>query len=139
MAKNYETLFILKPDLAEDAVGDNIKPIITQIEGDGGSVTAEDRWGKKRLAYAIKKHKYGYYLLLKYEGPKGETIAKIDRIARLNENVLKSMTVKPSDSWDRPKEEEGNGSEPPVKKAEDSATAEEPVKVEEGAEDGKSE
>ncbi len=150
MAKKYETLFILKPDLSEDEVGENLKPVISHIEGDGGSVTSEDRWGKKRLAYPIKKHKYGYYFLLKHEGPKGETIAKIDRVTRLSENILKAMTVKPSASWDIPKVEEGDAkktsekAEEPTKteepvKVEASAEAEAPVKAEEGSEDGKPE
>ncbi|VAX22930.1 SSU ribosomal protein S6p [hydrothermal vent metagenome] len=130
MAKKYETLFILKPDLSEDEVGENLKPIISHIEGDGGSVIAEDRWGKKRLAYPIKKHKYGYYLLLKHEGPKGETIAKIDRVTRLSENILKAMTVKPSPSWDLPKAEESEAKETPAKKAEEPTKTEEPAKVE---------
>lgn len=106
MAQTYETLFIFRPDLSEDDIGENIKPVITQIEGDDGVVTSEDRWGKKRLSYIIKKQKYGYYLLLSFECPKGEVIAKIDRIANLSENVLKAMTVKPSASWGISREEE---------------------------------
>jgi small subunit ribosomal protein S6 len=90
--KDYETLLILKPDLAEDDVTAVAKAITDHVAGNGGVPIEEDRWGKRRLAYPIKKQKYGYYLLIRYSAAAGD-IEELERSFRFSDNVLKFLTV----------------------------------------------
>jgi small subunit ribosomal protein S6 len=59
----YEIVVVLRPDLEEDAMAAALGRIHQRITEHGGSVTSTDRWGKRRLAYAIQKHRDGYYAL----------------------------------------------------------------------------
>jgi small subunit ribosomal protein S6 len=59
----YEIVVVLRPDLEEDAIAAAVGRIHQRITEHGGSVTSTDRWGKRRLAYAIQKHRDGYYAL----------------------------------------------------------------------------
>ncbi|MBF0170929.1 MAG: 30S ribosomal protein S6 [Nitrospinae bacterium] len=90
--KDYESLLILKPDLSEDDVTGVVGLVTTQIAPHGGAVVQEERWGKRRLAYTVKKQKYGYYLLLRYTGAAAD-ITEIERSFRFSDNVLKFLTV----------------------------------------------
>lgn len=92
MKRDYESLFILKPDFTEEEVDSEVKGVKDVIEGAGGQIIEEDRWGKRRLAYLVKKHRYGYYVLLRHSLD-SEALEKLNRHFRLNENILKSMTV----------------------------------------------
>jgi len=92
MDTDYESLFILKPDFAEEEIDKEVKAVRDIIEAEGGAIIEEDRWGKRRLAYLIKKNRYGYYVLLRYTLNSGSA-EKVERHFRLNENVLKAMTV----------------------------------------------
>ncbi len=90
--KDYECLLILKPDLSEEDVTGVVELVNTQIAPNGGSIIEEDRWGKRRLAYTVKKQKYGYYLLLRYTGA-AAAVEEIERSFRFSDNVLKFLTV----------------------------------------------
>lgn len=90
--KDYECLLILKPDLSEDDVTGVVSLVTNQITPNGGSIIEEDRWGKRRLAYTVKKQKYGYYLLLRYAGAAAD-VEEIERSFRFSDLVLKFLTV----------------------------------------------
>jgi small subunit ribosomal protein S6 len=63
MLREYETVFVLHPDLTDDIVTstvDRLKEVITKM---GGEILNEDHWGKKKLAFAVKKHQRGNYVL----------------------------------------------------------------------------
>ncbi|MBI4666820.1 MAG: 30S ribosomal protein S6 [Nitrospinae bacterium] len=92
MQRDYETVFIVKPDLADEQIDKEINTVKDLITAEGGSIMEEDRWGKKRLGYAIRKNRYGFYTLLRYSLETGK-MPVIDRHFRLNENILKSLTV----------------------------------------------
>ncbi len=92
MLTDYETLFIVRADLGENDTAALTKGVTDLIVADGGSIIEQDNWGKKRLAYPIRKQKYGAYILLRYSAP-GASIKKIERNLRLNESALKYMTV----------------------------------------------
>lgn len=92
MTKEYECLFILRSDLADEVIEQEVKTAKEYIEADGGSVTDESVWGKKRLAYPIRKQRYGYFMLFRFSG-NGDSIKTIERKFLLNENVLKAMVL----------------------------------------------
>ena len=71
MLREYETVFVLHPDLTDDIVTstvDRLKEVITKM---GGEILNEDHWGKKKLAFAVKKHQRGNYVLFHYVAPVG--------------------------------------------------------------------
>ncbi len=92
MTKDYECLFILRPDLTEETIEKEVKTAREYFESDGGSITDESAWGKKRLAYSIRKQRYGFYMLFRCSID-GGSIKAIERKFLLNENVLKAMII----------------------------------------------
>lgn len=89
----YETIIILQPNLAEDAIGAIIDRAKATIEGDGGSVTRIDKWGLRKLAYLIKKEQQGFYVLTEFTGTP-QSVAEMERVFKIDDRVLKYMTVK---------------------------------------------
>ncbi|ADW17976.1 ribosomal protein S6 [Desulfobulbus propionicus DSM 2032] len=95
--RHYETTFILRPNLGEDQFTEIIDRTTAIINGDEGSIICLDRWGIKRLAYEINKEVQGYYVYLNYAAP-GKTVDEIERIFRIDDRVLRYLTVKLGDS-----------------------------------------
>ncbi len=97
--RHYETTFILRPNLGEDQFTEIIERTCGIITGDGGVIIDTDRWGIKRLAYEIKKEVQGYYVCLNYAAP-GTTILELERIFRIDDRLLRFLTIKLADSID---------------------------------------
>ena len=89
----YETMYILRPDIAEDEVTNHIDKYNKLLEEYGGTVLDSQMRGKRRLAYQIKKHREGIYVQLSHQGD-GQHIFKIEKTMRLSEDVIRYMTVK---------------------------------------------
>ncbi len=89
----YELLFILKPDLEEEATTAAIDKYVNLIQQNQGAVEQVSRWGKKRLAYEIRDFKEGYYTLIQFQGVSA-TIKELDRLMRLADEVLRHMVVR---------------------------------------------
>jgi small subunit ribosomal protein S6 len=118
--RKYETIFILDPDLEEEQVQpalEKIKGIITQ--GNGEILKVED-WGKRKLAYVVKKKPRGHYFLIHFTGIPA-LLSELERNFRVMDIVIKFQSVRlderqPS-SLDAPapirEEAEGEGSQPP--------------------------
>ncbi|HFQ90100.1 MAG TPA: 30S ribosomal protein S6, partial [Desulfobulbus sp.] len=70
------------------------------ITGDGGTVIEVDRWGMRKLAYEIKKEVQGYYVYVNYAAP-GKTVDEIERIFRIDDRLLRYLTIKLADSMDQ--------------------------------------
>ena len=89
----YETMYILRPDIAEDEVTNHIDKYNTLLEDFGGTILDSQMRGKRRLAYQIAKHREGIYVQLSHQGD-GQHIFKIEKAMRLSEDVIRYMTVK---------------------------------------------
>ena len=89
----YETMYILRPDIAEDEVNNHIEKYNKLLEELGGKVLDSQMRGKRRLAYQIAKHREGIYVQLSHNGD-GQHIFKIEKAMRLSEDVIRYMTVK---------------------------------------------
>lgn len=94
MEKNigkYELLYIVHPDLESsiDKITDRVRSFVTARNG---KVTYEENWGKRKLAYDIKKTDVGIYLLWYFEAQK-ETLSKIERDLRLTEEIIRYMLL----------------------------------------------
>ena len=89
----YETMYILRPDIAEDEVSKHIDKYNKVLEEFGGTILDSQMRGKRRLAYQIAKHREGIYVQLSHQGD-GQHIFKIEKSMRLSEDVIRYMTVK---------------------------------------------
>ena len=89
----YETMYILRPDIAEDEVTTHIDKYNKLLEEFGGKILDSQMRGKRRLAYQIAKHREGIYVQLSHQGD-GQHIFKIEKAMRLGEDVIRYMTVK---------------------------------------------
>ena len=88
----YESIFILRSTLNDE----DVQKTVNKIEGvvkQGGELIATENWGKKRLAYEVMKEKKGIYVLLRFRA-KGDIVAEIERNYRIDDNVIKFLTVK---------------------------------------------
>ena len=90
--RKYEIIFIIK-SLDEEATNAVIDKFSKLIAANGGEIVKEDRWGKKRLAYDIKKESEGYYVLfyVKCEPP---CVNECDRVMKITDEILKHMIVR---------------------------------------------
>ncbi|MFP6889893.1 MAG: 30S ribosomal protein S6 [Nitrospinota bacterium] len=95
--RQYETMVLLSPDLEEEAVDERIANFEKQITDNGGEILSVDRWGKKRLAYAINKQRHGIYFIVVYKSD-FEIIQEIERQLRLDEDSWRYMTVRMDDA-----------------------------------------
>ena len=89
----YETMYILRPDIAEGEVNNHIEKYNKLLEECGGTILDSQMRGKRRLAYQISKHREGIYVQLSHQGD-GQHISKIEKSMRLSEDVIRYMTVK---------------------------------------------
>ncbi len=89
----YETMYILRPDIAEDEVTNHIDKYNKLLEEFGGIILDSQMRGKRRLAYQIAKNREGIYVQLSHQGD-GQHIFKIEKAMRLSEDVIRYMTVK---------------------------------------------
>ena len=98
----YETMYILRPDIAEDEVNNHIDKYNKLLKEFGGKILDSQMRGKRRLAYQISKHREGIYVQLSHQGD-GQQIAKIEKAMRLSEDVIRYMTVKQYGPLPKPK------------------------------------
>ncbi len=89
----YEILFIVRPDLEENAIKDVFKKFETVLVDNGAKVLSSKEMGQKELAYEIKKHKSGYYFLINVES-EIEAINEFDRLALISEEIIRHMIIK---------------------------------------------
>ncbi|MBU0728867.1 MAG: 30S ribosomal protein S6 [Proteobacteria bacterium] len=97
--RRYETIFIIRPNVSEegiDALIEKFSGIIQKFDGEAVNV---DKWGMKKLAYHIKKERQGYYLYIEYAS-NPDAVNEIERISRIDDQVLKYITVKTQDVYE---------------------------------------
>lgn len=133
--RHYETIYIMNPNLAEEANKEVVEKFSNLIQKHGGVVVKIDEWGSKRLAYQIKKNDYGVYVLADYCGGP-EITAELERELKLDDRILKYQTVKLEDDADAEallqREQEARAKQAPeeVREEEESTEASEPDKGE---------
>ncbi len=90
----YELTYIIDTTLEETARKELIEKVSALIAANGGEVEKVDEtWGKRRLAYAIDHKNEGYYVLVTMNAP-GEAISELERNLRINDSILRYLTVK---------------------------------------------
>lgn len=89
----YESVLIARQDLGASQVSSLVDDLKKVVNAQGGEVVRVDNWGLKNLAYRIKKNRKGYYVLLNIAAP-AQAIAEYERVMRVNEDIIRYMTVK---------------------------------------------
>jgi small subunit ribosomal protein S6 len=90
--REYETLFVINPELTDDAangVFDRLKGVLTKMNAE---LLREDRWGKRKLAFEVKKQQRGNYTLFHYVGPVG-VVAELERTMRNLDEVIRFLST----------------------------------------------
>lgn len=95
--RRYETIFILRPSAGEEEINRVVESTTQIILDANGSIIELNRWGMKKLAYLIKKESLGYYVFCDFAGTP-EAVAEIERKFRIDDMVLKYMTIKKAGS-----------------------------------------
>jgi len=90
--RKYEVMVILDPDLEERTVGPNLDTFLNVVRHAGGVIDKVDIWGRRRLAYEIKKRHEGIYAVVDLTSP-AEAVAELDRQLRLNDAVLRTKVL----------------------------------------------
>lgn len=92
--RHYEVMVLLDPGLEERTVGPSLDTYLNVIRTAGGSVEKVDIWGRRRLAYEIKKKTEGIYAVIDLQASAG-AVAELDRQLRLNESILRTKVIRP--------------------------------------------
>ena len=89
----YETVIIARQDISSQQVETLTETASAFITDGGGNVAKVEQWGLRNLAYKIKKNRKGHYVLLNIDAP-ADAMKEMERNLRLNEDVLRHMTIK---------------------------------------------
>jgi small subunit ribosomal protein S6 len=89
--RHYESVVILNAALEDAQIDNTLNRIEEIIKTNGGEVTDVEKWGRKRLAYPIKKSKSGYYAVYRFKS-KPELISDLERMYKLDESIIRFLT-----------------------------------------------
>ncbi len=89
----YESAVLINASLEDDQIGNITNRIKETISSSGGEIVEIEDWGRKRLAYVVKKSKIGYYLIFRYNSSP-DIVSKLERFFQLDESVLRYLTLK---------------------------------------------
>ncbi|KMY52129.1 30S ribosomal protein S6 [Peribacillus loiseleuriae] len=91
--RKYEIMYIIRPNIEEDAKKALVERFNTILTDNGAEMTETKEWGKRRLAYEINDFRDGYYMLLKING-EAAAIQEFDRLAKISEDIIRHMVTK---------------------------------------------
>ena len=89
---NYETLFIVNPDIGDEAIASTVSKFSDLISANG-TVTEKAEWGRRRLAYPIQDFEEGYYVLINFSSEPQFPI-ELERVFNITDTILRSIIVK---------------------------------------------
>jgi small subunit ribosomal protein S6 len=92
--RRYELMIILDPNVEERTVAPSIDQFLGVVKTEGGSVEKVDVWGRRRLAYDIKKKSEGIYAVVDLMAQPA-TVKELDRQLNLNESILRTKVIRP--------------------------------------------
>jgi small subunit ribosomal protein S6 len=96
--RKYECVFILRADLPESEMQKRVDRVGELVTEHGGTMTHQDHWGVRKLAYEIAKQNKGDYMLLRFEA-KPEVAGPLDRYLRQDDRVLRHLVVQ-DEEWE---------------------------------------
>ena len=90
--RTYELVYIFDTALTDEQVGEKLEKFHKQITGAGGEITAVDQWGKRQLAYPIKKKTSGNYVVVQFAA-ETEPLPELERVLKLDDDVMRYLIV----------------------------------------------
>ena len=93
MNRVYEELFIIRPDATDEEIDPLLEQLTNTIASKGGKLDKTERWGIRKLAYRVKKHNEGNYVLLHFNA-NPDAVMEVERRLRVSDLVLKFITVR---------------------------------------------
>ena len=91
--RDYELVVILNPEIGDDVVGESVNRLQQAITSRGGEVVDTSNWGRRRLAYPIKRHFEGNYLISQIKLDPGQ-VPGLESSLRISEDVIRHLIVK---------------------------------------------
>jgi small subunit ribosomal protein S6 len=89
----YESIFIINANQTDEEIANVIKKMQDVVAKQGGEMIKFEDWGKKKLAYEIKKQKRGHYVFFQFKSAPG-AVSELERTFKLTDSVIKFLTVK---------------------------------------------
>ena len=93
MSRKYEAFYIIRPDLKDNDANALIERLKKVVTDGGGTVADADRWDRRKLAYEIKGHKEGVYVLMNFESDSA-TQNELGRLMRISDDVIRHTILK---------------------------------------------
>lgn len=89
----YEVMYVLRPNLDEEQITAQIERFNQLIRDQGGEVEQVSRWGKRRLAYEVKKFREGYYVLVYFRG-RPQAAQELERVFKISDDVIRYLITR---------------------------------------------
>jgi len=89
----YELMYIVRPELDDDAVQQEIEKVSQLIQTNGGQVKKVTPWGKRRLAYTVKDQREGHYVVAEFELDRGR-VQEVERVLKISDTVFRHLLVR---------------------------------------------
>jgi len=102
---SYELIYIIQPKLDEDGINGVNERVAQAIAGQEGQVVSTEKWGQRKLAYPIKNHFMGYYILHNVEMPPN-AVTEVERVMRLHEDLILFLFIRKTDRVEEAEEAE---------------------------------
>jgi small subunit ribosomal protein S6 len=99
----YDLIFICRPATPEEEIDKMIATLETSIAERGGKVEKKEKWGARKMAYRVKRHREGYYVLMVLRATQGDMVHELERRLKVNDAVIKYITVRLDEDMKRQK------------------------------------
>jgi len=90
----YDLIFICRPATPEDEINKIVTTLETSTSEHGGKIEKTERWGTKRLAYRVAKHREGFYVYMVVKSTQGDLIKELERRLKVSDPVIKYQTIR---------------------------------------------
>jgi small subunit ribosomal protein S6 len=124
--RRYDLIFIVQPELSEEEIKGLTERYLQIITAQKGIIVKTEDWGKRRLAYDIKKQSKGNYVLVDFYGP-GSMIKEIERNLKIDDKILKFLSIKTRDPFNPESLEEERKKEQLLQEAQMTSEESEPT------------
>ncbi|SMC00031.1 SSU ribosomal protein S6P [Thermanaeromonas toyohensis ToBE] len=91
--RSYEALYIIRPDLEAEQIEAVVNKFTNLVEKNGGEIIQVDKWGKKRLAYEVRKYREGYYVLMQFRGTPA-IAQELERVFKITDEVIRYLIAR---------------------------------------------
>lgn len=91
--RKYEAMYILRPDLDEEAVKASVERFSNLVIQQGGEIVKAEPWGKRRLAYLIEGFKEGNYVLMNFNA-EASVPAELERVLKITDTIIRYMIIR---------------------------------------------